>query len=92
MSDKKNNIPADMLTVHDLSYLTGLSEQTLQRLIALEVIEPREQTPEPCFPTEVVTHVRRIRHLHVELGVSWSSMPLVLDLLERIDELESRVR
>jgi len=93
MSDgnERNVLPGDMLTVHDLSCITGLSERTLRRLISIEVIEPDERTPEPCFRTEVVVRVRRIRRLHVELGVSWSSMPLVLDLLRRIEELERHV-
>ena len=79
------------MTVHELSCVTGLSERIIQRLMSIEVIEPDERTPEPCFRTEVVVRVRRIRRLHVELGVSWSSMPLVLDLLRRIEELESHV-
>ena len=90
-NDEHNGPPGDMLTVHDLSCVTGLSERIIQRLIAIEVIEPDERAPEPCFRTEVVVRVRRIRRLHVELGVSWSSMPLVLDLLRRIEELESHV-
>ena len=89
-SDEHNALPRDMLTVHDLSCVTGLSERVIQRLISIEVIEPDERTPEPCFRTDVIVRVRRIRHLHVELGVSWSSMPLVLELLQRIEELESR--
>ena len=88
--DEQNALPEDMLTIHDLSCVTGLSERILQRLISIEVIEPDERTPEPCFRTEVVVRVQRIRHLHVELGVSWSSMPLVLNLLKRIEELEQR--
>ena len=93
MSDgnERKVLPGDMLTVHDLSCITGLSERALRRLISIEVIEPDERTPEPCFRTEVVVRVRRIRRLHVELGVSWSSMPLVLDLLRRIEELERHV-
>ena len=90
-NDGHNALPGDMLTVHDLSCVTGLSELIIRRLIAIEVIEPDEHTPQPCFRTEVVVRVRRIRRLHVELGVSWSSMPLVLDLLQRIEELESHV-
>ena len=90
-SNEHNDLPGDMLTVHDLACLTGLSERTLRRLITIEVIEPDERTPEPCFRTEVVVRVRRIRRLHVELGVSWSSMPLVLDLLRRIEDLERHV-
>ena len=93
MRDGNENgaLPGDMLTVHDLSCVTGLSERIIQRLMSIEVIEPDERTPEPYFRTEVVVRVRRIRRLHVELGVSWSSMPLVLDLLRRIEELESHV-
>ena len=91
-NDPHNALPGDMLTVHDLSCLTGLSERLIQRLISIEVIEPDERTPEPCFRTEIVVRVRRIRRLHVELGVSWSSMPLVLELLQRIEELESSRR
>ena len=90
--DEHNDLPKDMLTVHDLSCVTGLSERIIRRLISLEVMEPDERTPEPRFRTEVVVRVQRIRRLHVELGVSWSSMPLVLDLLQRIEELENRVK
>ena len=88
-NDGHNALPGDMLTVHDLSCVTGLNERIIQRLISIEVIEPDERTPEPCFRTDVIVRVRRIRRLHVELGVSWSSMPLVLELLERIEQLES---
>ena len=77
-----------MLTARELAWVTGLSERIIERLITLEVIEPAESSPEPYFPTEAVAYVLRIRHLHVELGVSWSSMPLVLDLLTRIEQLE----
>jgi hypothetical protein len=88
--DGNDALPGDMLTVRDLSYLTGLGERVIRRLVSLEVIEPDACEPEPRFRTEVVVRVRRIRRLHVELGVSWSSMPLVLDLLQRIRELEGR--
>ena len=91
MGDNERNQPGDMLTVHDLACVTGLSERIIRRLITLEVIEPHQRTPEPSFRTEIVTYVRRVRRLHVELGVSWSSMPLVLDLLDRIEELETRL-
>ncbi|MBL7077136.1 MAG: hypothetical protein ISS31_06675 [Kiritimatiellae bacterium] len=91
MSSNGYNQFEDMLTVHDLACVTGLGERIIRRLIALDVIEPHKQTPEPRFRTEVVTHVRRIRRLHVELGVSWSSMPLVLELLDRIEELETQI-
>jgi hypothetical protein len=81
-------LPGDRLTIRDLSCVTGLSEHLLERLMRLQVLEPDEHSPVPCFRTEAVVRVRQMRRLHVELGVSWSSMPLVLDLLQRIEELE----
>jgi len=82
----------DRLTVEELATLTGLSTGVIRRLISLEVIDPDMIEPEPRFRPETVVRVRKIRRLHVELGVSWSSMPLVLDLLARINYLESRIR
>ena len=89
-ANEHSNLPGDRLTVHDLAYVTGLSERVLRRLIALEVIEPDRGAPQLCFRTETVVRVRRMRRLHIELGVSWSSMPLVLTLLDRIEELERK--
>lgn len=86
--EKQSAESEDMLTVYELSCVTGLSERVIERLMALEVLEPDRADPQPCFRTETVMHVRRIRHLHVELGVGWSSIPLVLELLRRIEELE----
>lgn len=86
-SNGHNAVPRDMLTVRDLSCVTGLSERIIQRLISIQVIEPDECAPEPCFRAEAVVRVRKIRRLHVELGVSWSSMPLVLDLIEELQRL-----
>jgi hypothetical protein len=88
--DKGKRSASDLLTVHDLASVTGLSEFVIKRLVYLEVIVPAHRAPEPCFRIEVVTRVQRMRRLHVELGVSWSSMPLVLDLIDRIHELEGR--
>ena len=79
--------PVD-LSVRELACLTGLREVVIRRLITLEVIEPDRNDPEPLFRVEVVERIRRIRRLHVELGASWSSMPLILELLDRIDRIE----
>lgn len=91
-ADSEQDLKKDRLTVDDLAVLTGLGTQVIRRLISLEVIEPDRVKPDPCFRPDIVVRVRKIRRLHVELGVSWSSMPLVLDLLDRIDYLESWVK
>ena len=85
-------LPAEMtLTIREVAFVCGLRTQTVRRLVALDVIEPVAREPEPCFPSGIVAAVKRLQRLHDELGVSWSSMPVVLDLLERIEELERQV-
>jgi hypothetical protein len=90
--DRRQESSKDRLTVDELATLTGLGRGIIRRLIALEVIDPDIVEPEPRFRPETVVRVQKIRRLHVELGVSWSSMPLVLDLLDRIDYLEARIK
>ena len=48
-NDKHTALPRDMLTVHELSYVTALSERIIQRLISIEVIEPDNTPPSPAF-------------------------------------------
>jgi hypothetical protein len=83
--------PEQLLTVHDLACLTGTAARLIERMVSLDLIEPTRNRPQPCFRSDALARVRKIRRLHVELGVSWSSMGVVLDLLERIEELESGV-
>lgn len=80
------------LTLGELAYLVGIREQVVRRMVHYELIQPDRRTPEWCFRPEVVPRVRRLVRLHYQLEVSWSSMPLVLELLGRIDELEQRIR
>ena len=79
------------LTINDLAYMTGTRKRIIERIVSLELISPCRQDPEPCFEPEIIPIVKRLIRLHHQLGVSWSSMGLVLALLERIDELESRI-
>jgi hypothetical protein len=80
------------VSLQELACLSGLGTQTVRRLVTLDIIEPEEIQPEPRFRIAVVERVRKMRRLHVELGVSWLSMPLVLQLLDRLDTLEAERR
>ena len=80
------------VSLQELACLSGLGTQTVRRLVTLDIIEPDEIQPEPRFRITVVERVRKMRRLHVELGVSWLSMPLVLQLLDRLDTLEAERR
>jgi hypothetical protein len=85
----KNGIdPSYHLTERDLAYVLGIRTRMIKRMVRLELIEPVGEAQEPLFSPDVVVRVQRFVRLHHQLGVSWSSMDLVVELLDRIDRLE----
>jgi len=44
---------------------------------------------DPTFAIQVIPRVRRILRLHHQVDIDLNSMEIVLDLLQRIEELES---
>ena len=82
---ERNFDPEDLLTIRDVACLAGTTARAIQRMLSFDLIEPARTAPEPCFRCDVIVRVRRMRRLHVELGVSWSSMGIVLELLDRLE-------
>ena len=76
------------LSLEQLALLTGTRIQVVKRLVAFELIYPQRQNK---FEVEVLPKVRKLLRLHYDLGVSWSSMGLVLELLEKIAALEGKL-
>ena len=91
-SDAGHDNAIEFITDQELAALTGLNVRVVRRLTTLQVIEPAVSSPAPRFHRHTALRVRKMRRLHVELGVSWTSMPLVMQLLERIDQLEAHLR
>ena len=81
----------DLLSLAELAWLAGATPQMISELLEWDLVAPCERDPEPCFAVEVLPQVRKAVRLHRDLGVSFCSMGLVLDLLERIEELERRL-
>ena len=86
--DTPDKAPESLLSTHELAVACGLRTCIVERLVRLEVITPAQRGTRPAFRTHTVYRLRKMRRLHVELGVSWTSMPLVMELLERIEALE----
>ena len=80
-----------LLTVEEVAFLTGTSTQVIRRVTRLELLKPARREPEPRFSPAALSRVRRLLRMHRELEVSWTSMELVLDLLERVEELRTEV-
>ncbi len=77
------------LSLDQVAILTGAQPKIVERLVTLELVKPEPKKKVPVFKVETVACVRRMLRLHYDLGVSWSSMGLVLDLLDRIEKLEA---
>ena len=83
----------DLLDSQGLAHATGLPPRLLTRLCELGIVDSvQERHGEPMFAVDAVPRLRRVLRLRRDLGLSWNSLGLVADLLERIEVLESRLR
>jgi len=89
--DSGHSVHEEHVTIRELAFLAGTRTRIIERLVTLELLQPARERPEPVFPSRAAHRVRKLMRLHFQLGVSWTSMPLVLELLERIEQLEDRL-
>lgn len=80
-----------LLTREEVAFRCGLHPALLERFVMLGLIDPAEGHGD-LFPPEVTLKVQRILRLRRDLGITYNTAGLVLDLLERIDALEARLR
>lgn len=80
------------LTLVELAYLVGTNPEVVEEMLRLDLIEPCLQTPEPCFPVDVLPRVRRMLRLCRHVGLDLNSMGMVLDLLDRVEALERELQ
>ena len=80
-----------LLTLEEVAIRCSLHPELVRRLMILGLIDPEESTGE-WFRPEVTLRLQRILRLRRDLGVNYNAAALVLDLLDRIDALETRLR
>jgi len=79
----------DKLTAGQLAFLCGADPRTIRAMVDMELITPADAEGR-LFDVALVPRVERALRLRYDLGVGWVSMPLVMRLLDRIEELEGR--
>jgi chaperone modulatory protein CbpM len=82
----------ELITIHELGRLVGVHPAKLRRYIVLGLIDPEVEKPEPLFEESIVARVHKIERLKRDLGLNLSGCGLVLDLLDRIAELEEQLK
>lgn len=75
------------------SRMAGIHPEMAHRLVALGLLEPvRDSAGEAWFGRDQLLAVARIRRLRAGLGLNYSSLALVVDLLDRVADLERQLR
>ena len=84
---------AEEITLADLSRACRVHAEWVIELIEEGVIEPRGPgRPQWRFAATTVIRVEKARRLQNDLGVNLAGVALALQLLDRIDTLELRLR
>lgn len=76
------------LTQDQLIMLSGASLRIIERMVSLGLIDRIWVNGAVMYHTDYLPRVRKMLRLRYDLGVGWASMCIVLNLLDRIEELE----
>ena len=82
----------ETLSIKEVSKYTGVTIQELEEYLALGLLGSQPVTETTQFSYHIITRVNKISRLRHDLELDLRSMDLILDLLEKIDDLESEVR
>lgn len=81
------------ITLADLTRTCRVRTEWVMELVDEGVIEPRQRTgPQWRFSATSIVRVEKARRLQSDLGVNLAGVALALQLLDRIDALEARLR
>ena len=81
-----------LLDLESFSTTVGLHPEHVRRLVALGLLEPRRDVQgQLWFPPGQVALARRMQRLRAGLCLNYAALGLVVDLLDRITDLENQL-
>jgi DNA-binding transcriptional MerR regulator len=80
-----------LFSVHDVAVRCGVDVEFVERLVELGVINTHPGG-QRAFACEVTLRVGKFVRLQRDLGVNAEGAALIVELLDRIDALEQRLR
>jgi hypothetical protein len=83
--------PRETVSLEELSRLVDLHPEMILRLVDFGLVDPEVGGPDWLFRGTAVPRIWKIRRLHRDLGINWVGIGVVLDLLDRIDDLEREI-
>jgi chaperone modulatory protein CbpM len=82
-----------LLSLDSYAHITGVHPDLVRRFIALGLLEmTRDAQGDLWFEPSQVSAMARILRLHRELNLNYASLGLIIDLLDRIAQLERTQR
>lgn len=79
------------LTLDELCEICNLSSDTIQEIIAYEIIHPKQVSQgKQVFSVADLQRVKTALRIQRDLGVNLAGVALVLDLLDEMEELRAR--
>ncbi|WP_433572460.1 chaperone modulator CbpM [Streptomyces sp. CA-251247] len=86
-------VPVRRLSLDTVARRSGLHPDLVRRFVSLGLVEAtRDDRGELRFPPTAPATLARIQRLRAGLPLNYASIGLVLDLLDRITELEEALR
>jgi chaperone modulatory protein CbpM len=84
--------PAPALTLAQFAAATGLDPHEVARLVALGLLDTVRGPAGTLLPATQLPRAGRITRLRAGLGLNYTAVGVVLDLLDRIEHLEAALR
>ena len=79
------------ITLGELSRLCECQLQVARKLFIIGLIEPISPGSAPLFDRSAVVRVRKALRLRRDLRLNFDAVALVMELLDRIDDLERKL-
>ncbi|MET7802701.1 chaperone modulator CbpM [Streptomyces decoyicus] len=86
-------VPVDRLSLDVVARRSGLHPDLVRRFVTLGLVDAtRDDSGRLWFATGAPATLARIQRLRAGLPLNYASLGLVLDLLDRVSELEAALR
>src|SRR3990167_2952790 len=81
------------LDINELSQAVHLEREIIIEMVEYHLIEPEGESPETWqFDDICLKRAKTAASFNRDLEINWPGVAMVLDLLERIEELEQKLR
>lgn len=91
--DGSGIMPSGLVSFVEFVNLTGSSEELVNEIIDLAWISPTKSgADEFLFNSSHIYKVRKLLRICKDFDISTTAGTIIVDLLQRVDELEERVR